>query len=341
MWDAKRKLIFSMTVCFTAKNLNEMMMEIPIPSFSKTDGLEESRFLMDNRYAEASFAEIKTADFSIVDIHFRSVEDLKVYSRAEGNDAIWFCAALQGKAVCRCEPESDEFMWRSGYANLQSYNSVGGYIDFYKKEPFRMVEIMLSRDYLTKIAGIAPSLFDEILTGNASRPLFKAFPEIIPFCPAIGEALNQMLDYKWTGNGASLYLDAKIREILSLFLCRREKNCLCCNVRSPQNSDKFIRAKEILEQRHQNPPSLHELSLMIGTNECMLKNGFKMLFGTTVFDYLVDYRMKLAGQYLLDTNKPIQEIADLVGYEHQSHFSTAFKRKFCISPKMYRSRIKG
>jgi AraC-like DNA-binding protein len=317
-----------------------MMMEIPIPSFSKTDGLEESRFLMDNRYAEALFAEIKTADFSIVDIHFRSVEDLKVYSRAEGNDAIWFCAALQGNAVCRSEPESDEFMWRSGYANLQSYNGVGGYLDFYKKEPFRMVEIMLSRDYLTKIAGIAPSLFDEILTcGDTSHTQFKAFPEIIPFCPAIGEALNQMLNYKWTGNSASLYLDAKIREILSLFLCRREKNYLYCNVRLPQNSDKFIRAKEILEQRHQSPPSLHELSLMIGTNECMLKNGFKMLFGTTVFGYLFDYRMKLAGRYLSDTGKTIQEIACLVGYEHQSHFATAFRRKFCVSPQQYRASL--
>ncbi|MDR1593955.1 MAG: AraC family transcriptional regulator [Prevotellaceae bacterium] len=317
-----------------------MMMEIPIPSFSKTKELKESRFVMNNHYAKASFAEIKTVDFSIVDIHFRSFEDFKVYSQAEENDSIWFCAALQGNVICLCEPERDEFVWRNGYANLQSYNGVGGYINFRKKEPFRMVEIMLSRDYLTKIAAAAPSLFDEILSGsNTSNPLFKAFPENIPFCPAIGEALINMLNYKWTGNSASLYLDAKIREILSLFLCRKENDCKRCNSYSPRNNDKLIRAKEIVEQCYQNPPSLHELSLMIGTNECMLKNGFKTLFGTTVFGYLFDYRMKLAGQYLSDTDKTIQEIADLVGYEHQSHFSTAFKRKFCVSPQQYRANV--
>jgi AraC-like DNA-binding protein len=195
---------------------------------------------------------------------------------------------------------------------------------------------MLSRDYVAKIAAIAPSLFHEILCDCTSCTAFKAFPETVPFSPAIGEALNGISNYRCTGNSAALYLDAKIREILSLFLYRQEKDCCSCALR---DREKIIRAKEIIEQHHQNPPSLRELSLMVGTNECTLKNGFKMLFGTTVFGYLFDCRMKLAGQYLSDTDKTIQEIASLVGYEHQSHFSTAFKRKFCVSPQQYRAGV--
>jgi AraC-like DNA-binding protein len=331
-------LIFSMATFLIDEGRSKWMIETPIPSFSQTNELKESRFMMNNRYAEASFAEIKTVDFSIVDIHFRSFEDLKVFLEVEENDSIWFCAVLQGNVICLCEPECDEFVWRSGYANLQSYNGVGGYMKFRKEEPFRMVVIMLSHDYLTKIAVAAPSFFDKILSGcDTCNPPFKGFPEHIPFCPAIGEALIHLLNYKWTGNGASLYLDAKIREILLLFLCRKENGCKRCDSYSPRNNDKLIHAKEIIEQRYQNPPSLRELSLMTGTNECMLKNGFKSLFGTTIFGYLFDYRMKLAGLYLSDTDKTIQEIAGLVGYEHPSHFSTAFKRKFCLSPQQYRA----
>jgi AraC-like DNA-binding protein len=328
-----------MTACLTDNNMSEMMVEFPTPSFSKTNGLKESCFMMDNRYAKALLTETKTIDFSIIDIHFRSFEDLKVYSRSGENDAIWFCAALQGDFFCLCEPENNEFIWQNGYANLQSYSGIGGYIRVTPQKPFRMMEIMLSRDYLTRIAAIAPSLFDEILCGSSSRAPFKAFPETVPFCPAIGDALNSMLNYKWTGNSASLYLDAKIREILSLFLCRNEKDCKHCDDCLSRDRDKLIRAKEIIEQFYQSPPSLHELSLMVGTNECTLKNGFKTLFGTTVFGYLFNYRMKLAGQYLSDTDKTIQEIAGLVGYEHQSHFSTAFKRKFCVSPQQYRTGV--
>jgi AraC-like DNA-binding protein len=77
---------------------------------------------------------------------------------------------------------------------------------------------------------------------------------------------------------------------------------------------------------------------MVGTNEYTLKNGFKALFGTTVFGYLFDYRMRLACQYLLDTEKTIQEIAGVVGYEYQSHFATAFKRRYGASPQAYREK---
>jgi AraC-like DNA-binding protein len=116
-----------------------------------------------------------------------------------------------------------------------------------------------------------------------------------------------------------------------------ETKCTCY---SSKDNEKLIRAKEIIEQAYLNPPSLHRLALMVGTNECKLKNGFKMLFGTTVFGCLFDYRMKMASQYLLDTEKSIQEIAFCTGYEHQSHFSTAFKRKFLVSPQEYRNRMK-
>lgn len=99
-------------------------------------------------------------------------------------------------------------------------------------------------------------------------------------CPEIRRILNNMLDYKAAGNAAALYLDAKIIEVLSLIVCKTsQKNCSACTCYSAKDND-------------QNPPSLHQLALMVGTNVCKLKTGFKALFGTTVFEYLFDYRME-------------------------------------------------
>jgi AraC-like DNA-binding protein len=86
-------------------------------------------------------------------------------------------------------------------------------------------------------------------------------------------------------------------------------------------------------------PSLHELAAMVGTNECTLKKAFKQEFGTTVFQYLFDYRMDLAVRYLLDTSLPIAEIGLKLGYDYPSHFCTAFKRKYGMSPVEYRARM--
>jgi hypothetical protein len=81
-----------------------------------------------------------------------------------------------------------------------------------------------------------------------------------------------MLNYQWTGSGVSLYLDAKIREVLSFFLCRNGKDCTHCLSR---DKEKLIRAKEIIERLYQNPPSLRELSLMVGTKRMYAEERFQ------------------------------------------------------------------
>lgn len=51
------------------------------------------------------------------------------------------------------------------------------------------------------------------------------------------------------------------------------------------------------------------------------------------FQYLFDYRMRLAVLYLLDSDMTINDIGIKLGYDYQSHFCTAFKRKYGVSPE--------
>jgi len=78
---------------------------------------------------------------------------------------------------------------------------------------------------------------------------------------------------------------------------------------------------------------LVELARIVGLNEYKLKHGFKEIFQTTVFGYLAEKRLELARDYLIDPNKSITDIADLLGYSSIQHFSFAFKKKFGHSPK--------
>lgn len=62
-------------------------------------------------------------------------------------------------------------------------------------------------------------------------------------------------------------------------------------------------AKDIILSQYQDMPSLHEIASMVGTNECTLKKAFKYEFGTTVFQFLFDYRMRLAAHYQFKKTK--------------------------------------
>ena len=138
------------------------------------------------------------------------------------------------------------------------------------------------------------------------------------------------------GNYAAKYLDTMILDTLSKMINRASESD---EQHTPVNlalSEKVHAARDIMTTQYQDPPSLHALALMVGTNECTLKSGFKQEFGETVFQCLFDHRMSLATKYLLETSWPIAEVGLLLGYEYQSHFCTAFRRKYGMSPTEFR-----
>jgi AraC-like DNA-binding protein len=101
--------------------------------------------------------------------------------------------------------------------------------------------------------------------------------------------------------------------------------------------DRLHRAKEILLQDLENPPSLLELARLVGLNDYKLKSGFRQLFGTTVFGYLYQQRMKQAHELLQSSEANVTEIANQVGYTSLSAFSNAFKKFYGISPSQVRT----
>lgn len=153
----------------------------------------------------------------------------------------------------------------------------------------------------------------------------------------IQSVINEIIDCPYTDDLKDLFLLSKSIELLVLqaeaFSQEKEK----IHVKSQQDVSKLIEAKEILNSRISNPPSIRELSKLISINEYKLKNGFKELFGMTVFGYIHQSRMALARKLLLGTSKTAQEIAYETGYGSPQHFSKAFKKEFGVPPNSIRN----
>ena len=84
-----------------------------------------------------------------------------------------------------------------------------------------------------------------------------------------------------------------------------------------------------------NPPSLIDLARQVGLNERKLKQGFRHVFGNSVFGYLHDYQMQQAQRLLLAEKMTVAGVAARVGYTSPTGFCAAFRRKFGINPKAY------
>lgn len=67
-----------------------------------------------------------------------------------------------------------------------------------------------------------------------------------------------------------------------------------------------------------------------------LKRCFKGVYGTTIHQYLKECRINAAKRLLQESDQSILEIANAVGYENGSKFTSAFKEATGVTPSAYR-----
>lgn len=155
--------------------------------------------------------------------------------------------------------------------------------------------------------------------------------------PTVITVLNQILIHNLHPMVAPLYYKAKAMELLSLFYNTPQNIDLekCPFLIDEKNVNKIRLAKDIIVDRMASPPSLAELADEIQLPLNRLKEGFKQVYGDTVYGFLFDYRMEQARQFLASGSYNVNEVSAKIGYSAASHFIVAFRRKYGTTPKKY------
>ncbi len=210
---------------------------------------------------------------------------------------------------------------------------------FKKNTQYEYFKVILPRGFVYSISQLNPEIFEPIV-----KSLKKQNPVVLhdKHCLTTMEmqlVIDQIKKCQSMGNIASLYFENKIKELLLLQLQQKNsQKCSTCS-RYQHYNMQVNDAKNIIENQFKTPPTINELAMQVGMSATVLKSNFKRFFGTTIYGYLFDYRMNIAGKLLHETSFTIAEIAERSGYEHASHFTTAFKRKFGVNPVSYRNKV--
>lgn len=308
--------------------------------FCDNHGIERSNHI-DTRLMEASLQEWHYDRFGIMSQRFRGKEEHTGFCvNHEVRPAMMFSIATQGRGVKNVyagKSINESVEWKKGDANICFLNGRGGVnLNLDSRVSLDFLNIVIPQQFIERLVEHAEQTFEPL--AHFARHDFAhqlLFHDNRPVEVSVMKAARDIHRCRMMGNNAHEYLEAKIVDCLSGFLMPQSLSP------SPRPFSHVIRdkmhdARDIILERYMDMPSLHELAAMVGTNECTLKKAFKQEFGTTVFRCLFNYRMDMAARYLLDTNLPISDIAFRLGYDYQSHFCTAFKRKYGMAPMEYR-----
>jgi AraC-like DNA-binding protein len=158
-----------------------------------------------------------------------------------------------------------------------------------------------------------------------------------PVSPAIAVVLSQIMNYNLHPSIKELYIMGKVYELISLYFNKSTDADLeqCPFLVDEDNVKRIRQAKEIMISHMSEPPSLTELAKEVGLSLKKLKEGFKQIYGDSVYSFLFDYKMEHARRLLETGQHNVNEVGLKVGYSTSSHFIAAFKKKYGTTPKKY------
>lgn len=101
--------------------------------------------------------------------------------------------------------------------------------------------------------------------------------------------------------------------------------------------DKYIsEALLFIKENFSRKITVDELANVVNLSSSRFYSVFKNAFGVSPIAYINNYRLSVAANMLISTNKTITEIAYSVGIEDSVYFNKMFKKAYQLSPTQYR-----
>lgn len=200
---------------------------------------------------------------------------------------------------------------------------------FEKHQEFCLLDIFYSTSLINELNRVFPQL-----TPYLQKSSVVFLPQKTNWIfPKVKEIYNHILESPYSDASRNFYLNLKIRELLfhlleKAFAAKPEELSF-----TAFEIARIHEARNILEEHiGKKPPTIRSLAKRVALNELKLKKGFRKYFDSGVFEWLTNRKMEHARMLILTTNKPIKEIASIVGYPLTTNFITAFRRRFGYTP---------
>ena len=217
--------------------------------------------------------------------------------------------------------------FREGQFNIFYLPIVDGTALFEQAGEYRVFKVYVAAEIMQEYAPTFPYLDDFLQAVSESLPalLLKEHGWINA---EISYIINQLLQCTYDEAVRRLYYDSLVKELLLLLLLQKNHN----SINGHKYMESIYEARSIIVKNTSRHFSITDVAEQVGLNEVKLKNGFKQVFGTGLFQFMLQAKMQKAWTLILETDKPIKEIAMLTGYTSKQNFVTAFKKYFNATP---------
>ncbi|NLR90994.1 MULTISPECIES: helix-turn-helix transcriptional regulator [Flammeovirga] len=192
------------------------------------------------------------------------------------------------------------------------------------------LSVRLEKDYYQKFIDQSKALAE-------SLDLEKQFFVFEEFDPSMRDFFQKAFEVEKGSLFENEYLEIYAKHLVTVFFSNiNDREKIDESNKYTFSVEPVFKARDILKNRINEQIIIDELSKECGLSESRLRFLFKQIFGTTIHQFHLDERLDHSRVMLRDGSKTMSMIAMDLGFSSASHFSSAFKKKFNLSPKQYR-----
>jgi AraC-like DNA-binding protein len=305
-----------------------------LPFSSRETNQQQVRNVVDERFGEGTrHVSGLSGDLRIMAADFSFREE--VSGPGVGHDYLKFHYKLSGRNIVRFANRPDTLI-ETG-RSIIAYHPEGLYKDDCYAAGVREVSVTIGcrRHAILDLLQLSSDELPKPARRYFDCPDSDFICDELPLTARMREALSDMNRPNFSPWLGQIYIESKVLDLicLSLHELTESSSFGVANATLRSRDIEMLRAvRRSLETSIGENITISALCRKFATNRTKLSQGFYMVFGETIFEYIHKLRMEHAKLLLTDTDSPISEIADRVGYARQSSFSTAFREYHGIRP---------
>lgn len=274
--------------------------------------------------------------FTVFDIKMK--EDWSFVFKTKGPPLLYFNFLIEGRIWHNLKEGKmqDQLLPLQSIVSSTSVNTPPQAIKVPKDKKILFASLLIDRKKYLSTSALYFSQMHEKMVAifkdvDGKRPFFH----LSDFSINASRLVKKITKNKNHSLFCSIHIESKILELLSRQLKRVEDDFSRLGRRiklKKYDAEKIKLAKDILIDNMQNPPTIEKLAKKVGINQQKLKEGFKLIYETTIKKYLTRERLKKAALLLLHEIS-IRQVAMEIGYSNLSYFAKIFKKRYGILPK--------
>lgn len=192
--------------------------------------------------------------------------------------------------------------------------------------------------FLAQVASATGLASWSLLADIARHPPTSVWCRLSELSPTLVYVGKSLLDSPYREGVRLLHAEAKALELLcEVLTAAKEAELAPRGVVTESEGRQVELARRKLAAELGAPLRMGDIARAIGMSESKLTRVFKERFGSTVFDYRLECRMRYALELLRCKRMSVTQVAYAVGYRHPTSFAAAFQEFFGFPPSKART----